>query len=102
MAIIRSSQVPMDGAPATGHHMDPLQEHAAELFAGQLAVDRIPSVHAIRARLHVGQAGRGGCEATSPRELQGRWKVPPREQLARRGQANGRDSRDNCSASNRR
>lgn len=46
--------------------------------------------------------GRGGCEATSPRELQGRWKVPPREQLARRGQANGRDSRDNCSASNRR
>lgn len=56
MAIIRSSQVPMDGAPATGHHMDPLQEHAAELFAGQLAVDRVPSVRAIRARLHVGQA----------------------------------------------
>jgi Protein of unknown function (DUF2637) len=33
----------------------PLQDHAAELLAEQLAADRIPSVRAIRAQLHVGQ-----------------------------------------------
>jgi hypothetical protein len=56
MMVIRSSQVPAHGTPATGHEMDPLQEQAAELFAGQLAADRVPSVRAIRAQLHVGQA----------------------------------------------
>lgn len=55
MMVIRGSQVPVDGTPATGHDMDPLQEQAAELFAGQLAADRVPSVRAIRAELHVGQ-----------------------------------------------
>jgi hypothetical protein len=38
-----------------GHDADPLQGQAAELFAEQLAADRIPSVRAIRAQLHVGQ-----------------------------------------------
>jgi len=56
MMVIRGSQVPADGTPATGHDMNPLQEQAAELFAGQLAADRVPSVRAIRAELHVGQA----------------------------------------------
>ena len=41
----------MEGSAIT----DPLQEQAAELFAEQLAADRIPSVRAIRAQLHVGQ-----------------------------------------------
>ena len=56
MMVIRSSQVPADATPATEHDMDPLQEQAAEFFAGQLAADRVPSVRAIRAELHVGQA----------------------------------------------
>ena len=55
MMVIRSSQVPADGAPGNQHDVDPLQERAAELFAGQLAADRIPSVRAIRAQLLVGQ-----------------------------------------------
>jgi hypothetical protein len=55
MMVIRGSQVPVEDASATGHAVDPLQEQAARLFAPQLAVDRIPSVRAIRAQLHVGQ-----------------------------------------------
>jgi hypothetical protein len=55
MMVIRSSHVPPDAAPGTGLDTDPLQERAAELFAGQLAADRVPSVRAIRAQLHVGQ-----------------------------------------------
>jgi Protein of unknown function (DUF2637) len=57
MMVIRSSQVPpVMGRAETGQDADPLQEQAAELFAGQLAADRIPSVRTIRAQLHVGQA----------------------------------------------
>jgi hypothetical protein len=55
MMIIRSSQVPADCTPDTQHDADPLQEEAAELFAERLAADRVPSVRAIRAQLHVGQ-----------------------------------------------
>ena len=55
MMVIRSSQVPADGAPETRHDADPLQEQAEELFAEQLAADRVPSVRAIRAQFHVGQ-----------------------------------------------
>ena len=55
MMIIRSFQVPGEDASETAHDADPLQEQAAELFAEQLAADRVPSVRAIRAQLHVGQ-----------------------------------------------
>ena len=55
MMVIRSSQAPADGTLRAEHDADPLQEQAAELFAGQLAEDRVPSVRAIRAQLHVGQ-----------------------------------------------
>jgi nucleotide-binding universal stress UspA family protein len=55
MMVIRSSQVPVVGTPETEHDADPLQEQAAELFAEQLAADRVPSVRAIRSQLHVGQ-----------------------------------------------
>jgi hypothetical protein len=44
-----------DGMPGEAEARDPLQEQAAEVFAGQLAADRVPSVRAIRAQLHVGQ-----------------------------------------------
>jgi hypothetical protein len=55
MMVIRSSQVQADAALNSGHGADPLREKAAELFAAQLATDRVPSVRLIRAQLHVGQ-----------------------------------------------
>jgi hypothetical protein len=55
MMVIRSSQVPADDTTETEWDRDPLRERAAEVFAGQLAADRVPSVRAIRAQLHVGQ-----------------------------------------------
>ena len=55
MMVIRSSQGSIKDAPRAGHDADPLLERAAELFAGHLAADRIPSVRTIRAELHVGQ-----------------------------------------------
>jgi hypothetical protein len=42
---------PRDGTPV----FDPLGEQAAVVFAADLAADRVPSVRAIRAALHVGQ-----------------------------------------------
>jgi hypothetical protein len=55
MMVIRSSQAAPDSASGSAGARDPLQEAAAELFADHLAADRVPSVRAIRARLHVGQ-----------------------------------------------
>lgn len=43
MMVIRSSQVHAGGAPETENDADPLQEQAAELFADDLAADRVPS-----------------------------------------------------------
>jgi hypothetical protein len=57
MMVIRGAQAPAaaprphDGASVT----DPLGEQAAVVFAAELAADRVPSVRAIRAALHVGQ-----------------------------------------------
>ncbi len=57
MMIIRGAQASAaaprmhDGASAT----DPLGEQAAVVFAADLAADRVPSIRAIRAALHVGQ-----------------------------------------------
>jgi hypothetical protein len=55
MMVIRNAQVPADGTPASGCDADPLQEQAAEVFAEQLAADRVPSVRTIRSQFHVGQ-----------------------------------------------
>jgi hypothetical protein len=55
MMVIHSSQVPGDSMPRTRRDADPLRERAAELFAEQLAADRVPSVRAIRARFYIGQ-----------------------------------------------
>ena len=55
MMVIRSSYAASDGVADYERASDPLQEQAAEVFAEQLAADRVPSVRAIRASLHVGQ-----------------------------------------------
>jgi hypothetical protein len=57
MIIIRSAQPPT-AAPRLHDGetlIDPLGEEAVVLFAAELATDRVPSVRAIRAALHVGQ-----------------------------------------------
>ena len=83
MMVIRSSQVPADRAPGNQHDADPLQERAAELFAGQLAADRIPSVRAIRAQLHVGQPRAQRLRDHLAPELQGGWKAQLRDRRAK-------------------
>ena len=55
MTVIRSSLMPPGVTPENGCGADPLQEQVAEVFAEQLAANRVPSVRAIRAQLHVGQ-----------------------------------------------
>jgi hypothetical protein len=57
MMIIRSAQLPGTGTALEGAmpDADPLQEQAARAFAVELAAGRVPSVRAIRARLHVRQ-----------------------------------------------
>jgi hypothetical protein len=55
MMLIRSSHVAPDSATGSAGIPDPLQEQAAEIFADQLAADRVPSIRAIRAQFHVGQ-----------------------------------------------
>jgi hypothetical protein len=60
MMIIRAAQLPgtdtaMGGAPECMPNTDPVQVQAAQTFAVELAARRVPSVRAIRARLHVGQ-----------------------------------------------
>jgi hypothetical protein len=55
MMVIRSAQGAPDARPSTAGAPDPLCEQAAEIYAEHLAADRVPSIRAIRARLHVGQ-----------------------------------------------
>jgi hypothetical protein len=60
MMIIRSAQAPANSASGTGQpgarpDPDPLHARVAQVFAGDLAACRVPSVRAIRAQLHVGQ-----------------------------------------------
>jgi hypothetical protein len=55
MMVVRSSQAVPHGTSDSPGIPDPLQEQAAEIFADQLAADRVPSVRTIRAQLHVGQ-----------------------------------------------
>ena len=60
MMIIRSARLPgtgtaLGGQPECMPDTDPLQVRAAQAFAVELAAGCVPSVRAIRARLHVGQ-----------------------------------------------
>jgi hypothetical protein len=54
MLVIRSSQMQGGNGSVSQREPDPLEEQAAEVFAEQLAADRVPSIRAIRAELHVG------------------------------------------------
>jgi hypothetical protein len=57
MVMIRSDQTPpvTPSAYDDGFAADPLGERATAVFAAELAADRVPSIRAIRAALHVGQ-----------------------------------------------
>jgi hypothetical protein len=57
MVIIRGNQMPAAAARAHGDPVvnDPLGDHAVLVFAADLAAERVPSIRAIRAQLHVGQ-----------------------------------------------
>jgi hypothetical protein len=55
MMVIRGAQAAPDGASGSAGVPESFQEEAAEVSADQLAADRISSIRAIRARLHVGQ-----------------------------------------------
>ena len=60
MLIIRSTQLRAEmpgaaGASGRVSDSDPLQAQAAQVFASELAADRVPPVRSIRARFHVGQ-----------------------------------------------
>jgi Protein of unknown function (DUF2637) len=50
MMVIRGSQAAPDAISDKADNPDPLSEQAAEIFADQLATDRVPSVRAIRAQ----------------------------------------------------
>jgi hypothetical protein len=53
-------------------------EHAYALFSGELAAGRIPSVQAIRSRLHVGSREPAMC---FPRRAHGRVAAGPEESV---------------------
>jgi len=55
MMVIRGSYAAPGDTSGAASVADPLQEQAAEIFAGHLAADRVPSIRTIRAELHVGQ-----------------------------------------------
>lgn len=55
MTVIRGSRATPDDTSGGTSVPDPLQEQAAVIFAGHLAADRVPSIRATRAELHVGQ-----------------------------------------------
>jgi hypothetical protein len=61
MTIIRGTRQPDSGVPGADHvsgatsETDLLRVQAAEVFAADVAAGRLPSIRAIRSRLHVGQ-----------------------------------------------
>jgi hypothetical protein len=55
MMVIRGSQSVPDGVSVMAGMPDPLCEDAVNVFADQLAADRVLSIRAIRLRLRVGQ-----------------------------------------------
>ena len=79
---VLSSQAAPDSATGSAGIPDPLQEQAAEVFADQLAADRVPSVRAIRARLHVGQPRAQRLRDYLTAGAAGGRRIPLRERLA--------------------
>src|ERR1700734_946591 len=49
MMVIRGSQTAPAGVTYSADNVDPLGDRAAEIFADQVAADRVPSIRAIRA-----------------------------------------------------
>ena len=94
MMVIRSSQLVTGGVPCRTNPPDLLGEQAAEIFAGQLAADRVPSIRAIRAQFHVGQRRAQRLRDYLAERAARRGKVPLHEQFAG-GQSKGRGSRAN-------
>jgi Protein of unknown function (DUF2637) len=81
MMIIRSAQLPETGtapgrAPECMPGTDPLQVRAAQAFAVELAAGRVPSVRAIRARLHVGQPRAEGTRIPGRAQRHADGRVP--------------------------
>lgn len=56
MIVIRGSRAAPAGVSGSASIPDLLSGQAAEIFADQLAADRVPSIRAIHAQLHVGQS----------------------------------------------
>jgi hypothetical protein len=54
--------------PCSAVTRDPLGKRAAEIFAGQLAADRVPSVRAIRAQLALDRRATGDRDAAQELE----------------------------------
>ena len=72
MTVIRGSQAVPDAISDSVNTPEPLGEQAAEIFAGQLAADRVPSVRSVRSctLASPGRSGRGttryrSCNAAS-------------------------------------
>jgi hypothetical protein len=77
--IIRRVQVPtaMPSLHDDACVADPLDERAAQVFAVELAADRVPSIRSIRATLHVGQR-RTATEQIPRHNRQDAWPTPRR------------------------
>jgi hypothetical protein len=56
MMVIRSSQLQASATSENERAADALQKQAVVVFAEQLASERVPSMRAIRAELHMGQS----------------------------------------------
>ena len=70
MMVIRNAQAQEDAADTNdGFPADHLYEEAVHVFAEELRAARIPSVRAIRARLHVGQPRAQRIRCSSPRSM---------------------------------
>jgi hypothetical protein len=87
MMVIRGSQAVPHGTSDSSGVPDPLQEQAAEVFADQLAADRVPSVRAIRAQLHVGQPRAQRLRDYLAAGAVRREEVPLGEELAGKGRS---------------
>ena len=79
MIIMRSVQVPAGTAAGSETSAtpgdDPLRAQAAEAFAGEVAAGRVPSVRAIRARLHVGQPRAQRVRAYLTARTNASWRI---------------------------
>jgi hypothetical protein len=94
MVIIRSTQMPQQAPAVTTDALqaDPLQVQAAQLFADDLAADRVPSIGAIRAAPHRATKSAAGTRVPgSPRRGIARQEILPARPAGRGGVTCDRD-----------